>query len=131
MSTKYAVHFATCVAVIAFAIGLALPSFVDVPIYWYHPVDRAWSWEAHPSGGIAMDFFGRCLLATGLSAALAALTYAAARRLSRGEPGRRTVAVFAVWAIGIAMIAVGFFSWRVAQRSFDAKPALAEPCDPR
>src|SRR5512140_1832954 len=110
MQTKYAVHLAACVAIITFAIALALPSFIDVPLLWYRPTEHAWSYQVHPSGGIAMDFFGRCLLASVSSSVTATLAYSVARR-TRRNPSRRAVGTAAVWAIGILAIAIAFFTW--------------------
>ena len=120
MSTKHAVHLAVCVGIIAFAFAFALPAFVDVPMLWYRPVDRVWSFD-HPDGAIAMDFFGRCLFATIATGIVAALTYAIARR-TRREPSPWTVSVLAVWAVSLSLIALTFFAWRFAHRTLPAPP---------
>jgi hypothetical protein len=127
MSTKYSVYFATCVAIVTFALALAAPAFVDIPILSYRPVEHAWSLDVHPAGGIAMDFFGRCLFATLVAGALAAVTYVIARRVVRREATASTVAVFALWTIGITFIAIAFFSWRLSHR-MPAPPHEASSC---
>jgi hypothetical protein len=121
MTTKHAVQLTVCVAIIAFAIAFALPAFVDVPMLWYRPVDRVWSFD-HPDGTIAMDFFGRCLFATLATGVVSGLTYAAARRRRR-EPSPWTVSVLAVWAVSISIIALTFFAWRFAHRTVSVAPA--------
>ena len=95
MSAKHAVHLAVCVAVIAFAVGLALPAFVPMPMLWYRPVEHDWLLEVHASG-VAMDFFGRCLLAAVVSVVATAMTYAMARRMCRRDPRPETTTVFGV-----------------------------------
>jgi hypothetical protein len=85
MSHKHAVHLATCTATMAFALALALPAFVDIPLPWYLPYEHRWVFAVHV-GGIAMDFFGRCLFATLASCSAGASRAAARSRCSR--PGR-------------------------------------------
>jgi hypothetical protein len=99
MSAKHAVYLAACVAIIAFAIALELP----VPTLWYRPVEREWLFAARPSG-IAIDFFGRCLVATASSIAATATTYAIARRLCRRDP--RPVTTTAIGALAIATMVI-------------------------
>lgn len=115
MSTKHAAHLATCVATIAFALALAFPAFVPVPLPWYHPAERTWSFEVHASG-IAIDFYGRCLFATLVSGLAAASTYGLGRRCLRRDPSTRTVALFTVWAISLTALVIAFYAWRLAHR---------------
>jgi hypothetical protein len=121
MSKKYAVYVTSCAAIIVFALAVALPAFVDIPVLWYRPVDRTWSFDVHASG-IAMDFFGRCLFATAASGIGAAISYAIARRVCRHDPARATTAVLCVWAIAITLIVIAFVSWRQAHRTLVSTP---------
>jgi hypothetical protein len=121
MSTKHAAHLATCVATIAFALALAFPAFVAVPLPWYHPVERAWSFEVHASG-IAIDFYGRCMFAGVVSAIAAACTYAFGRRVLRRDPSARVVALFTVWAVSLTVLVITFYSWRLAHRTLAPPP---------
>jgi hypothetical protein len=116
MSNKHAVHLATCVAQIAFALALAFPAFVAVPLPRYYPADRWWTFDVHATG-IAMDFYGRCLLAVLVSALTAAGTYLCARRFVRRDPGGRIVALFTVWAISLTFLVIAFYAWRLAHRA--------------
>ena len=116
MSTKHAVYLATCVAVIAFAVGLALPAFVDVPVLWYRPAEREWLFAVHPPG-IAMDFFGRCVLATSIAAVVTAVTYLFTRRIMRRDPAPVTLAMYGAWSIAFTLIAIAYFGWRLAHRT--------------
>ena len=120
MSTKHAVHLAVCVGIIAFAVAFALPAFVDMPMLWYRPVDRVWSFD-HADGAIAMDFFGRCLFAMTATGIVSAATYALARRTRRAA-SPWTVAVLAVWAVSISLIALTFCAWRFTHRTLPVPP---------
>lgn len=122
MSTKHATHVSVCLAIIAFSIALALPAFVPMPMLFYRPVEHEWLLELHPSG-IAMDFFGRCLLAGACSAIAAFASYAIARRRRR-DAKPETLAMLGIWAIAIAMIAMAFFSWRQIHRPTAVTPAV-------
>ncbi len=112
MATRYATHLAMCVATGAFALAYALPAFVPVPLLWYHPVERIWTVGVHASG-IAMDFYGRCLFAAVVSSLVAALMYTFARHLSRREPSACVVALFTLWAIGLPVLVIAFYAWRL------------------
>lgn len=116
MSTKHAAHLATCVATFAFALALAFPAFVPVPLPWYRPVEHTWSFEVHASG-IAIDFYGRCMFAAVVSALAAAGMYAACRRVVRRDPSTRVVALFTVWAVSLTLLVITFYAWRLAHRT--------------
>ncbi len=117
---KHAVHIATCTASIAFALTLALPAFVSIPLLWYRPVEREWLFAVH-AGGIAIDFYGRCLFASIVAVAAAAISYVIVARANR-EPSRRIIAVFTVWAISITMLVLTFYAWRLAHREIAPHP---------
>ena len=112
MSTRHATHLAVCVATGAFALAYALPAFVPVPLPWYHPVERVWTVGVHASG-IAMDFYGHCLFAAVVSSLVAALMYTFARCLPRNEPSARTVTLFTLWAVGLPVLVIAFYTWRL------------------
>ncbi len=114
MSVKHATHVAVCAAIIAFALALALPAFVPIPVAWYRPVEHGWSLAVH-ADGVAMDFYGRCALAAIASSLVAAAAYRIARRVRR-ELSRDAAAIAAVWAIAIVLIAMAFFAWRQLHR---------------
>jgi hypothetical protein len=101
-----------CVATGAFALAYVLPAFVPVPLPWYHPVERLWTVGVHASG-IAMDFYGRCLFAAAVSSLVAALTYTFARGLPSREPSSRVVALVTLWAIGLPVLVIAFYTWRL------------------
>jgi hypothetical protein len=112
MSNKYATHLAVCVATIAFALAYAVPAFIPVPLPWYHPAERAWTFGVHASG-IAMDFYGRCLFAAVVSSLAAALMYVFIRCLPEREPSSRIVALLTFWAIGLPILVIAFYTWRL------------------
>jgi hypothetical protein len=121
MSTKHAAHLATCVATIAFALALAFPAFVHIPLPWYHPAERMWSFEVHASG-VAIDFYGRCMFAALVSVVAAASAYAFGRRVMRRDPSPRVVALFTVWAVSLTVLVIAFYTWRVAHRTLTPPP---------
>ena len=121
MSTKHAIHLATCVATIAFALALAFPAFVPVALPWYHPVDRSWTLEAHATG-VAIDFYGRLLFASLAAACAAAATYVFARRVLRRDPSSRITAVFTVWAVSLTVLVIAFYTWRLVHRTLTPAP---------
>jgi hypothetical protein len=121
MSTKHAAHLATCVAAIVFALALALPAFVSIPLPWYHPAERAWSFDVHATG-IAMDFYGRCLFAGLVSGLAAAATYVFARRATRRDPSDRIVALFTFWGVGLTALVIVFYAWRLEHRTLTPPP---------
>lgn len=123
MPTKHAVHVTVCVAIITFSLALALPAFVSIPVVWYRPVEREWLLGLHTTG-IAMDFFGRCLLATVLSTVAAAASYVVARRVCRRDAKPETLAMLGIWAVAIAVIAMAFFAWRQIHRPTAPAPAV-------
>jgi ABC-type Fe3+ transport system permease subunit len=121
VSTKHAVHLAFCVAAIAFALGLALPVLTPTPVLWYRPADRDWVFDVKTTG-VAMDFFGRCLLAAVASAGCGGLTYAGLRWRARRDPSPTDVALFTGWALATVMVAIAFFAWRLAHRELTPPP---------
>jgi hypothetical protein len=108
----HAVLVASCVATLAFALAFVVPSFVAVPMLWYHPADRDWTFEVKASG-IAMDFYGRCTWAVLASGLLGAGGYfvVRGRRISS-----RLLAVLTVWAIAVAILVMAFVVWRLVHR---------------
>jgi|HubBroStandDraft_6_1064221.scaffolds.fasta_scaffold84353_2 hypothetical protein len=115
MPTKNAVHLACCVATIAFAVAFVFPAFVPTPVLWYWPAERSWAFEV-AARGIAMDFYGRCVVAAIASTLAAVATYAALRRFTHREPRARVVTLFTMWAIGFVLVAISFSVWRLAHR---------------
>jgi hypothetical protein len=112
MSNRHATHLVLCAASGAFALAYALPAFVPVPLPLYHPVERLWTVGGHTSG-IAMDFYGRCLFAAAVSSLVAALIYTFARGLPGRAPSSRVVALLTLWAIGLPVLVIAFYTWRL------------------
>ncbi len=49
-----------CAAILGFAGAFFLLQLLPMPLFWYHPLDRAFRLETRPTG-LAMDFYGRSL----------------------------------------------------------------------
>jgi hypothetical protein len=112
---------ALCVATITSSLVFALPAFVPLPVLWYHPVDRDWTFETTASG-IAMDFYGRCLWASLAALTLGGGVYRLISRFRRSPLSSQTLVLFTVWAITLTALVMVFFVWRLAHRVPVAPP---------
>jgi hypothetical protein len=113
MSPKHALHVALCIAAAAFAIGFVVPDFVSVPVFWYRPVARSWAFDVRPVG-LAMDFYGRCVLAAMISMTVGGASYWVARRLPDRERNASTITVLTALTLIIVFVVMAFFAWRLS-----------------
>jgi hypothetical protein len=86
-------------AVIGFAAAFAWPALVPTRALWYYPLEHRWALELKPTG-LAMDWYGRNVLAALVAVAFAALANAAARRMTSLSP-RAHLAWAAVAALAV------------------------------
>lgn len=83
----------------AFGAAWFATSTIDVPLAWFDPVARVWSF-GHRPGSVAIDWYGRTLY----SLAAGAVFFLAARVFSkRREPSEAGVRLWLVWA-GFALL---------------------------
>lgn len=63
----------------AFGLAYLVSSMRPIPMPWYHPLLRAWSFELRPAD-FAMDWYGRTALALAASLVVGMGAFAAAKR---------------------------------------------------
>ena len=100
MDRKQALYVAAFAGVVGFCIAFIYPAFFPTRLFWYYPVERRWAFEVRPDG-VAIDWYGRNLLALLLGMASFGSAYGLSIRLGplTREGHRRWV----VWA-GIAVV---------------------------
>jgi hypothetical protein len=116
-------YLGACAAAIAFTIVFALPSFSPTRVLWYYPIERRWVFEAHATG-LAMDYYGRLLLAGGA----ALLAYAAgwlvgARRGAKQREGSH--GVWAAWVATAVTLSMSLYVWQLVNRQPAPEPLPA------
>jgi hypothetical protein len=100
-------------AMIAFALAFAYPAYDEVRVFWYYPLERRWAFEVKPRG-LAMDWYGRVLLASAAAAVAAAVGAALARRVRLREG---LVRLLAAWALTLTVAVMAFYAWQLAFRN--------------
>ncbi len=112
MERKQALYCALCTAIIAFSLAFAFPAFSPTRVLWYYPLAHEWRFEVK-SNGIAMDFYGRNLLATVISTAAFALVFVLLRRRKVTE---RTLGLMAAWASTALLLSMGLYTYQLVMR---------------
>jgi hypothetical protein len=110
---KHALYFAVCAGGIGFALAFVYPALSPTRVLWYYALEHRWAFEQQPTG-LAMDFYGRTLLAIGVAALAGGLTYAVARRVrAPGAPGFR---LWAAWTLTVVLAAMAMYTWELYHR---------------
>lgn len=113
-----ALLIALCAGDIASSLAFVLPSFLKVPVLWYYPLQRRFALETLPSA-LAMDWYGRSLLALVAGLLIGALAYAVCRRREGGEGKEgadRTPTLFVLWAATATVFAMASCAYQLALR---------------
>lgn len=113
MQRAQALYVASFLATIAFALAFVYPSLSPTPVLWYYPLEHRWAFELQPSG-LAMDWYGRTLLAAGVSALAFLAGYGVARRIRQAS--RRFFGLLAGWMITAVVMVMFLFAWQLAHR---------------
>jgi uncharacterized membrane protein (UPF0136 family) len=113
MAKAHALYAALSAMAIAFALAFAFPAYRPTAVFWYYPLERRWAYETRASG-LAMDWYGRCALATLIAALAFALVYAIARRLP--ALSRRAFGLWAAWVATIMLLAMSLYAYQLAVR---------------
>lgn len=114
MDRKQALYVAVFAAVVGFAIAFAYPAFNPTRVLWYYPLERRWAFELKPTG-LAMDWYGRNLLAAIVSIVGFAGAYGVGRRLKPLAPsGYR---LWAAWAASAVLIATSLYAYQLVGRN--------------
>jgi hypothetical protein len=108
-----------CAGMIGFALAFAYPAYSAVRVLWYYPLEHRWAFEVAPRG-LAMDWYGRCLLASAVGLAAMALTFPLARFVRKVSDG--TYLTFTGWALTATLMVMGFYAWSLANREPRPEP---------
>jgi hypothetical protein len=103
-----AVYFATCAAVIGFALCYALPIYARLQRPYYDPIMRRWFIADH-APPIPMGYLGQ--IAWAVAGALVAGGVAWALTSGRRAPTARAHTLAAAWALTAIAIVVAYFTW--------------------
>jgi len=104
-------YYASCAALIAFAIGYTLPIYAHLPRTYYDPVVRRWFFAAN-STPIPMGYIGQILWGIGTAMLAGAVTlFVTQRRATDGGPSERGAILGAAWALTAVAIVIGYFTW--------------------
>ena len=87
---------------------------LPVPLVWYFPVERRFSFEAHASGQ-AMDFYGRLLFSLAAGALALGLGRVVFRRLPASAQPRWAIRLV-VWCGSILAVTGGLYLYLLAGR---------------
>jgi hypothetical protein len=107
MERRDALHLAVTAATIAFALAFGYPSVSPTSVYWYYPLEHRWAYEVAPSG-LAIDFYGRTLMATIIAILVGAAAYAITRKV---RVPRVIFGLFTAWAITATVLVAAHYSW--------------------
>lgn len=110
------VYLALCVATIGFALGFVYPAITPQAVLWYYPLEGRWAYEIEPTG-LAMDFYGRALLALAAAAVSFAGGYVVFRRWRRAVAHPTVLGLFTAWAITATLFAMLNFGWTLYFRT--------------
>jgi hypothetical protein len=108
MSRPERTYFASCAALIGFALAYALPIYAHLPHHYYDPVAHRWAWATN-LGPIPMGYVGQ--IGWGVAGALIAAGLALAITARRGEPSERAHALWAAWSLTAVAIVIAYFTW--------------------
>ena len=118
MERKHAVYLGLCAAVIGFALAFAFPAFSPTRVLWYYPLKHEWHFELK-SNDLAMDWYGRVLLAAIVGAISFGAGYFFFRRQKASE---RTLSLFAAWSATALIISMSLFTYQLVIRHPRAEP---------
>lgn len=113
MPRAQAIYVASFIAIIAFALAFVYPSLSPTRVLWYYPLEHRWAFEINASG-LAMDWYGRTLLAAVVSALAFLAGYGVAARVR--QPSRRLFGLLAGWMLTAVLLVMLLFAWQLAHR---------------
>ena len=104
MDRRQRVYVMTCAVMMAYCVAFVIATRIAIPLWWYLPLERQWSFGFRPSG-LAMDWYGRTLFAIGAAVVVLALTaIITSRRSALSERAARG------WGIAVAVSIVAAIS---------------------
>lgn len=108
-----ALFAAMCVGTIAFAAAFVVPLFAEQAVLWYYPLERQWTYETRPTG-LAIDFYGRGVLAVMAWSVTVPITIVIARRFA--ALGTRFRGLLLAWTITAVVFVMFYFAWSLILR---------------
>lgn len=113
MTAGQARFVAIAAAATAFALGFVWPAFQKTRVLWYYPLEHRWALEITPEG-LAMDWYGRTLVA----GVLAIVAYFVALALARrSKPlGQRGHTLWTAWMATAVLLAMALYAHQLATR---------------
>ena len=113
MEREHALYIALCVAILGFPLAFGYPAHVETRVLWYYPIEHRWAFEVQPTG-LAMDWYGRTLLATAVAIAAFFGVYGLSRRWKIVR--ERSFKMWAAWAITVTFLVMTFYAWNLYSR---------------
>lgn len=103
------IFYATCAALVGFALLYTLPIYARLPRTYYDPVARRWFFAAN-STPIPMGYVGQIIwgIAGALVAAGIALMLTSRKK---SAPSERAFALGTAWTLTAIVIVLGYFTW--------------------
>ena len=122
--------YAACALCIGTSLCFFLTEILPLPVPIYYPVLRRWSLGPGASASLAMDYYGRSLLALLGGAALTivtviALKIAGARAGKEGAPGRPLLLLCTAWAATALVLCASLYAYKLAGRELTPEPLPA------
>lgn len=108
MRKQDALFVAMCAGAIAFAFALMAPPLAGAPVPWYYPLEQRWAFEVRPEG-LAMDFYGRLLVALVAWAIVVMISLPLAKR-AKGI-STRTVGLITAWTLTAVLLVMLHYAW--------------------
>ena len=114
MERKQALFVASFAGVIASCLIYVFPAFSPTRVFWYYPLEHRWAFELKPHA-LAMDWYGRTLLAVVASAIAFAGTFILSRRLK--PLASRGFNLWVGWAASALLIALSLYAYQLIGRN--------------
>ncbi len=110
MRKQDGLFIAMAAGTIAFAMAFVAPMIAGLGVPWYYPLERRWAFEVRPNpNGLAMDFYGRTIIATIAWCIVVMATLAITQRIKTAST--RAIGLFAAWSITAILIVMMHFGW--------------------
>lgn len=103
------IFYATCAALVGFALTYTLPVYARLPRTFYDPVARRWFFAAS-STPIPMGYIGQILW--GMAGAIVAGAIASlATARAKSAPSERAFALGSAWTLTAIVVVIAYFTW--------------------
>lgn len=108
MRKQDGLFLAVAAGAIAFAFAFVAPMIAGLRVPWYYPLEHRWAFERKPTG-LAMDFYGRTIVATMAWCLVVMVTLAITRRVK--TVSARTIGLFTAWTTTAIVVVMMHFAW--------------------